>query len=141
MLYETKTEKISLARELDYIEKYLELQKIRTTNPNYVKFQTTGSVNNLTIAPMIFFPFIENAFKHTENNKSSNTIKIKVTVEKNKIVFECENTRQKSLENKSDYGGLGNELIQKRLMLIYSGKHSLEIADNESVYRVKLTLL
>src|ERR1044071_687955 len=71
MIYETRNEKISLAGELDYIEKYLELQKIRTANPDYVNFQISGEANNLKIAPMILFPFIENAFKHTENKKNS----------------------------------------------------------------------
>src|SRR6185369_10818343 len=81
MVYETKTEKIQLARELTYIEKYLELQKIRTTNPDYVNYSVTGEEGNLMIAPMIFFPFIENAFKHTENKKSSNSINIKISIE------------------------------------------------------------
>ena len=90
MVYETKTEKIPLAIELDYIEKYLELQKIRTHNPHYVNFKVAGEAGSLIIAPMILFPFIENAFKHTENKKSSNTIRIKVAIEKNKLVFESQ---------------------------------------------------
>ncbi len=140
MVYETKTEKISLAKELNYIEKYLELQKIRTTNPNYVNFEVTGNANNLTIAPIILFPFIENAFKHTENKKNSNSINIKVLIEKTKLVFECENSYQNNLQIQQHYGGLGNELIQKRLMLLYPDSHLLEIADNNGIYKLKLSL-
>ena len=140
MVYETKTEKISLAKELNYIEKYLELQKIRTSNPNYVNFEVTGNANNLTIAPIILFPFIENAFKHTENKKNSNSINIKVLIEKTKLVFECENSYQNNLQIKQDYGSLGNELIQKRLMLLYPDSHLLEIADNNGIYKLKLSL-
>lgn len=139
MVYDTKGEKIPLAKELDYIEKYLELQKIRTTNPNYVNFEVVDELNNLHIAPLIFFPFIENAFKHTESNKTLNKINIKVSIESNKIEFQCVNTYQKTLQ-KSDYGGLGHELIGKRLMLLYPSKHSLEIDDNEGSYKVKLTI-
>jgi len=141
MVYETKSEKISLAKELDYIEKYLALQKIRTTNPDYVNFQITGTANNLTIAPMILFPFIENAFKHTENKKNSNSILLRVSIEKDKFVFECENSYQTSSGKKHDFGGLGNELIKKRLRLTYPEKHVLEITDDEGIYKVKLTLL
>jgi two-component system LytT family sensor kinase len=141
MIYETKTEKIPLATELDYIEKYLDLQKIRTGNPHYVNFEVTGETGNSIIAPMILFPFIENAFKHTENKKSSNTIRIKVSIEKDKLVFECENSYQTAGNGKQDFGGLGNELIKKRLMLIYPERHKLEIADGNGIYKVKLTLL
>lgn len=140
MVYETKREKISLAKELDYIEKYLELQKIRTTNPNYVNFEVKGDAKNLQIAPMIFFPFIENAFKHTENQKSSNSINIKILIENEKIVFECENSYQKNVKGSQDFGGLGNELIKKRLNLLYPAKYELKIGDSDGIYRVKLTL-
>ena len=125
---------------MSYIEKYLELQKIRTTNPNYVNFEVAGNANNLTIAPMILFPFIENAFKHTENKKTSNSINIKVLIEKDRLVFECENSYQNNVQTRPDYGGLGNELIQKRLMLLYPDRHLLETADNNGIYKVKLSL-
>ena len=141
MVYETKTEKISLARELDYIEKYIELQKIRTANPNYVNFQISGAAGDLKIAPMILFPFVENAFKHTENKKNSSTILIKILLEKDKITFECENSFQKSADKKQDFGGLGNALVKKRLLLTYPEKHRLEIDEREGIYKVKLTLL
>jgi two-component system, LytTR family, sensor kinase len=140
MVYETKSEKIMLADELKYIEKYLELQKIRTTNPDYVGFEVIGEPNNLKIAPMILFPFIENAFKHTENRKNANSICIKILIENDKLVFECENSYQENIKNLQDFGGLGNNLINKRLMLIYPDKYSLQIADNKGVYKVQLTL-
>ena len=141
MVYETRAEKIPLAKELDYIEKYLELEKIRTANPDYIRFQTTGEADGFLIAPMILFPFVENAFKHTENKKNSNSIRIRVSMEKDKLVFECGNSYQTNSKAKQDFGGLGNELIRKRLALLYPKKHFLEIADADEIYQVKLTLL
>lgn len=140
MVYETKAERIPLARELGYVEKYIELQKIRTTNPGYVNFEVMGDANTLRVAPMILFPFIENAFKHTEGRKSSNAIRIKVAAERPRIFFECENSYQASADARQDFGGLGNELIRRRLALTYPGKHSLEVADDGASYKVKLTL-
>lgn len=140
MVYETNAEKISLSKELSYIEKYLELQKIRTSNPDYVSFKVEGDSNDFLIAPMILFPFIENAFKHTEDKKKSNSIKIKVSMEKNNLVFECENSYRKSFQQKQDFNGVGNELIKRRLMLIYPDNHRLDITDNDGIYKVKLTL-
>lgn len=140
MVYDTKSDKISLQKELDYIEKYLELQKIRTTNPNYVTLSIEGEPKNLQIAPMLFFPFIENAFKHTETNKKTNSININFSINETSINFECKNTYQKTSQQNQNYGGLGNELIQKRLELLYPQKHALEISDYEGVYKVKLLL-
>ncbi len=140
MVYETKAEKIPLANEISYIEKYLELQKIRTANPDYITFEVIGETNNLLIAPMIFFPFIENAFKHTENNKRANSIKIKVSVENKQIFFDCENSYQNNPNKKQEFGGLGNELIRKRLMLMYLNEHSLETLNCDGVYKIKLSL-
>jgi two-component system, LytTR family, sensor kinase len=140
LVYETKTEEIPLADELGYLEKYLELQKIRTNNPDYVNLFIDGEPKNLRIAPMIFFPFIENAFKHTENNKKSNTIKVRISVLERTINFECENTYQKNPVRGQDYGGLGNKLIRRRLELLYPEKHRLEITDLAGVYRINLTI-
>ncbi|MFN3446035.1 MAG: sensor histidine kinase, partial [Bacteroidia bacterium] len=67
MLFETKAEMIPLSKEIEYIKKYIELQKIRTSNNSYVSFNVEGVANGRLIAPMVFIPFIENAFKHTNN--------------------------------------------------------------------------
>lgn len=69
MLYETKTEKITLVKELAYIEKYIDLQKIRTAKPESINYLVNGEAKNLMIEPMLFIPFIENAFKHSESVK------------------------------------------------------------------------
>lgn len=140
MVYETKAEKIPLVTELEYIEKYLELQRIRTVNPDYVNLSISGAASDLTIAPMILFPFIENAFKHTENRKNAHSIRIRVSIEKDKLIFECENSYQTNESQKPDFGGLGNQLIQKRLNVLYPGRHWLEIKKDEKNYRVKLSL-
>jgi len=140
MVYETKAERIPLARELDYVGKYIELQKIRTANPGYVNFEVTGEANGSRVAPMILFPFIENAFKHTEGRKSSNSIRIKVEAAKHRLLFECENSYRAAAGEKPEFGGSGNELVRRRLALAYPGKHSLQVDDDGSVYQVKLTL-
>src|SRR5215212_2063638 len=135
MVYETKAEKIALAAELDYVEKYVELQKIRATHPGYVSFEVTGDAGDLRVTPMLLFPFVENAFKHTEGRKDSNSIRIRVEAVKDGLLFECENTYQAGPAGRQDFGGLGNELIRRRLALTYPGKHSLEVADDGATYR------
>lgn len=140
MLYETKADKIALSTELSYLEKYIELQKIRSSNPSYVNYSIEGSSNNLMIEPMLFIPFIENAFKHTENKNLENAITIKITINNEMIIFECENKFTINSQNKSEHNGLGNGLIEKRLLLLYPNKHQLNITTHNNIYKVKLTL-
>jgi len=140
MLFETKTDKILLSKEIEYIEKYIELQKIRTNNSKYVDFLVTGNSANKTIAPMLFIPFIENAFKHTNNKKLENAITIHILIAKSSIQLVCKNKFDSSRSTKQESGGLGNELIQKRLNLIYPQKHSLEVVNQNDLYSVELTV-
>ncbi len=140
MLYETKSEKIALEKELSYIEKYIELQRIRTTNDNYVKYEVSGTPGNLLIEPMLFIPFIENAFKHAENKKVENAIRVRFSIEKDKIKFECENAYSSDTQLKPEHSGLGNDLIQRRFALLYPNTHSMEIINKDGIYKVNLLL-
>ena len=140
MLYETKPDQILLSKEIEYIEKYIELQKIRTANKDYVHFTITGNVGSKKIAPMVFIPFIENAFKHTNNKKLENAISIDIFVKAQKIEFRCENKFDSKPSARQPDSGLGNELIQKRLHLIYPEKHTLEVNKTDDLYSVHLTI-
>ncbi|MBF2707859.1 sensor histidine kinase [Flavobacterium soyangense] len=140
MLYETKTDKIILIKEIEYMEKYIELQKIRTANANYVTFEVIGNPINRAIAPMVFIPFIENAFKHSTNKKIDNAISVQIYINEENIMFVCENKFDSSRKFKQESNGLGNDLIQKRLNLIYPGQHLLELDKQIDVYSVKLAI-
>ncbi len=141
MLYETMAEKILLSQEIEYIEKYIALQKIRTANVNYIHFTVSGDIGNRSIAPMIFIPFIENAFKHTTNKKLENAITVNILITDKKIKMVCENKFDSKPKVQPMNSGLGNELIQKRLQLIYADKHLLEINKNDELYSVHLTII
>jgi hypothetical protein len=141
MLYETMADQILLSQEIEYIEKYIALQKIRTANVNYVHFSVTGSIGNRFIAPMVFIPFIENAFKHTTNKKLENAISVKIIITGENIKLVCENKSDSRPTVQQPNSGLGNELIQKRLQLIYPGKHNLEVNQTNELYSVNLTIL
>ena len=139
MLFETKDEKIELAKEITYIEKYIELQKIRTSNPNYVTVSIDIEDDTVLISPMLFIPFIENAFKYAEPFKSENAIEIRIKATHNKLDFECDN-KCSNHSNSISNNGLGNELIQKRLALLYPEQHHLEMAELNGVFKVKLSI-
>ena len=140
MLFETKTDKILLSKELEYIEKYIALQKIRTVNSNYVNFEIIGSPEGKTIAPMVFLPFIENAFKHTTNKKLDNAITINITIGKEAVAFECKNKFNPNRKISQKNSGLGNTLIERRLNLLYPEKHNLKVEKENELYSVKLSI-
>lgn len=140
MLFETKTEKIALSKEIEYIEKYIALQKIRTSNERFVNFNINGNTSNQLISPMIFIPFIENAFKHVDSKKTENAIAISLLIEDGKIRFECVNTYNENNKLPLEHKGLGNELIQKRIELLYPEKHNLVINSQNNSYKVYLEL-
>lgn len=138
MLYETKAEKIELKKELSYIEKYIALQKIRSSRTDYVSYNIEGNSDGITIAPFVFIPFIENAFKYA--TQEENAIRVKFTVQKDRIVFNCENRYTQNAHSELKQGGLGNELIARRLLLLYPERHTLEIKDEQQIYKVKLSI-
>ncbi len=89
---------------------------------------------------MVFIPFIENAFKHSTNKKIEDAINVQVFINKDNILFICENKFDSSRRVAQESGGLGNELIRKRLNLLYPDNHSLEIVNQSDNYSVLLTI-
>lgn len=140
VLYETKGDTIPLSSEIEYITKYIALQKIRTANEDYVQFNVAGAIEDKRVAPMVFIPFIENAFKHTSNKKLENAITINIHVNKETIQLLCENRYDSNQPVQQTSGGLGNQLIEKRLNLIYNGRHKLVVNSSENLYSVNLTI-
>jgi two-component system, LytTR family, sensor kinase len=140
MLYETKTEKIPLSKEISYIEKYIALQKIRTANSDYVNFFVEGDTSTWQVEPMLFIPIIENAFKHAEDKKIKNAIEVRFKIEESKLEFVCNNAYNSYNQAKLEHSGLGNELIERRLSLLFKGQHEYAVNAEAGVYQVKLIL-
>jgi two-component system, LytTR family, sensor kinase len=140
MLYETKTEKIPLSKEISYIEKYIALQKIRTANSDYVNFFLEGDTSTWQVEPMLFIPIIENAFKHAEDKKIKNAIEVRFKIEESKLEFICNNAYNSYNQAKLEHSGLGNELIERRLSLLFKGQHEYVVNAEAGVYQVKLIL-
>jgi hypothetical protein len=139
-LYETKAEKISLSKELDYVSRFIDLQRIRSSNPDYIHYTVEGDPSGILIEPMLFIPFIENAFKHAENKKTENAITIHFKMDKDALQFSSLNAYTKQAQEKPEHSGLGNELIRRRLELLYPGRYSLDVQDVNGHYTVKFVL-
>jgi two-component system, LytTR family, sensor kinase len=139
MLYETKTTKISLSKELAYISKYIDLQKIRTSRPDNIQLTVSEHVSGWTIEPMLFIPFIENSFKHYAISESG-FIKVNISALSNSVQFDCSNSFEENSDKSDAFSGLGSELIEKRLRLLYPNRHELSVSSSSQVYKVRLTI-
>lgn len=140
VLYETRADTIPLAAELAYIEKYIALERIRTSHPGFVRCDVSGSADGLMIAPMVLIPIIENAFKHTDDRLNDSAIQIAIAIEGRELRFQCRNAvRERPASTPAD-SGLGNDLIQQRLSLLYPERHTIEIDRGREVYTVSLRL-
>jgi two-component system, LytTR family, sensor kinase len=140
MLYDSNTERIPLRKEIDYINKYIDLQKIRTSNDNFVQLEISGDTESKFIAPMIFIHFIENAFKFASNKKIENAISIKLAVSENQLSFFCKNHINSNDTPQIYKNGLGMNLIRKRLDILYQKNYSLSINEKDNWYIVNLDI-
>ncbi len=144
LLYETKVATMPLSTEIAYIEQYLDLQKIRTINRDFVRFEVLGDASAWNLAPMLFLPFIENAFKFAPRTKQETAITITFQIEQHEVVFECTNLTSKMQSdvqsNYTTHSGLGKSLIERRLQLLYPETHSLRITTEAEKYHVYLRL-
>lgn len=141
LLYETDKESVSISREIDFMKIYIELMKLRLIPKIDVQVSFPDSYPDIKISPLIFLPFIENAFKHGISNRTYSFIRIDMDVREDEIVFNCSNSLTSG--NKTDPGdgtGIGLENVRKRLNLLYPGRHLLKIESNENVFAVNLTI-
>lgn len=140
-LYESPSETIPLSNEVDYIRQYIELQQIRTNNADFVKFSFESGDDSLQVAPMLFIPFIENAFKYSTNKKIKDAVVISLNANKKQIVFTCSNAYD--ADTKVQYeesSGLGLELIKSRLELLYPKNYQLNIHKTTDRFDVNLSI-
>lgn len=140
-LYECNVEQIELNRELNYIRNYIAMQKSRIDERITVSFNA-GEINgNIQVAPLLLITFIENAFKYVGFNEcKENRIDINLNYRSRRLTFSILNTKDAFINHSATASGLGIANAQRRLELLYPGKHELVIADGEDTYEVILTL-
>jgi len=144
MLQENMHQTISLTREIDYLNNYISLQKLRTTTHTGINIHTEieKDVNGVHVAPMLFIPFVENAFKHGISFREPSFIIINLQVKGGRVNFDVHNSKHSRHANdpEGDKNGIGLVNVKQRLELLYPGKHQLEIRDTPKEFFVHLSL-
>jgi two-component system, LytTR family, sensor kinase len=140
MLYEAKGEEVFLIKEVEYLENFIKLHQLRYKNPDFVSFRTKGIRPNLMVPPMLFIPFIENAFKHGKKS-GDGKIKIALILERDEIRFTCLNQkRELNKTEQKEPKGIGIQNIKRRLELLYPAMHKLAIEEDEKYFSAKLMI-
>jgi len=141
MLYDATTDKVLLEKEIEYLKSFIELEKLRLRNKDFVSLSINGSAEGLTIAPMLLIPFVENAFKHASRVVPSPGILVNLEINPQEISFEVKNFIRKNQRSPKDQqGGIGLNNIRRRLELLYPQKHILDIVTAEDVFIIKLMI-
>ncbi|MDI1355715.1 MAG: histidine kinase [bacterium] len=130
---------VSLEKEINYITAYIDLEKLRLTSKVDLKYSIEGDLTGNEIAPLLFIPLIENAFKFGVSTKDPSQITILVKVVDQKLSLLVSNKKMRT-DNGSGTG-IGLENVKKRLDLLYAGKHDLKISESDSEFSVTLDLV
>jgi LytS/YehU family sensor histidine kinase len=141
MLYEVGEDMVPLSKEIEMLENYIELQKLRVDESAHISWRVSGELEGVKIAPLLIFPLVENAFKHGLKGASEDSyVRVSVHVDQS-ILIEIENNIGEVDDmEKGKYGGIGLENVKRRLELIYPRQYELVIDDKDDSFHVKLEL-
>jgi LytS/YehU family sensor histidine kinase len=141
MIYDTNVARVPLSDEISHIESYVELQKLQFANRELVSLSVSGNPVNIPVAPMLFIPFVENAFKHCTDKSIPGAIQFSFTINDHQVKFESVNVSDRTQRiNKDEAGGVGLNIVRRRLELLYHGRHTLTIKDENNTFSVTLIL-
>jgi sensor histidine kinase YesM len=139
VIYDCRNDKVPIAKELRFINSYIELEKLRYDDSANISLQVLGNADGKFISPMLLIQFIENAFKHgLEQYKADSYLNISIDIQNGRLRYESINSIN-SISNASS-GGVGLTNVKKRLDIIYPAKHKLTILSDSTEYKVQLEL-
>lgn len=142
-LYECREEYIDLDKELLNLQNYISLEEIRKGENAIIRTAFPFSKEKFELAPLLLVPFVENAFKHLSHfpKKEENTMDLSLNIKNEHLILNLSNTFQETDKQKTALeGGIGLENVKRRLNLIYSGTHRLEIKMLDGQFQVRLEI-
>ncbi len=141
MLYETDDKQVPLSKEIEYLQNYISLQKIRYEDDVDITLKISGTETSQLIEPMLLIPFVENAFKHGVGLVRNPFIHINLGFDNDQLVFEVKNNKAGNLGgDKDSSSGIGLKNVKRRLELLYPNSHLFDIHNGETEFVVNLKL-
>lgn len=140
VLYESGSETISLKKDIQFIENYIELMRIRYDSSIDICLDYPATIpNKVAIPPLLLIVFVENAFKHGVSYNHASFIHIQIGYRDDAVTAVISNSRHE--KSRPGTTGIGLENVKKRLALIYQDNYTLSIDDSDpAVYTVKLII-
>ncbi len=145
MLYDSSKPEIPLADEIGFLENYLQLMRQRYPESKVRiswQFPTPQEASGISLPPLLFLSFIENAFKHGISYKEASFIEVKTEVAGAELRFSCINSVAPR-ENSSitdEKSGIGLNNVRERLRLLYGTRALLRIEEKDTRYSVELII-
>lgn len=141
MIYQAKNDKVPLNQEINYLQNYIDLQKMRLTEKDEVKFTCEGNIREWNIEPLLFIPFVENAFKYGLHSQHESQIEINLNIVDGILNFFVRNSvfANNAPSNMED-SGIGIQNVEKRLALHYPDRHELNITNIGGYFSIDLTI-
>ncbi|HCR55004.1 MAG TPA: sensor histidine kinase [Cytophagales bacterium] len=139
MIYDSNHPKVLLSKEIEYMENYVSLERLRLNDETPIHFEVKGNLNDSKIAPLIFITFLENAFKHGVSNTQKDCwVRVLIEVNGKECIYTVENSKlTRDEETKS---GIGLANIKCSSDLSYPNDHELHVQNLEDKYSVQLKL-
>lgn len=140
ILYEGSKKLIPLTREVEFLNLYVQLMRLRYTRKVHINVDVPPQLPELKLPPLMLIIFVENAFKHGISYREESFIDIKVRVEDKRLLFSCCNSKPTQVQRTNEKGGMGLQNVRQRLELLYDDDYTLDINDGEKTYEVKLDI-
>lgn len=139
LLYESEKGDTKLSSEIAFMKNYIDLMKLRISEKVKLSYTFPEEYKDFPVPPLIYIPFIENAFKHGVSYREKSFIEINFAISGNQLVFLCRNSVAAKKEENNE-SGIGLENAKRRLRLIFPDTHHLEINQANQVFEVNLTI-
>ncbi|CDB05874.1 histidine kinase [Prevotella sp. CAG:520] len=140
ILYEGSKKLIPLTREVEFLNLYVQLMRLRYTKKVHINVDVPPQLPELKLPPLMLIIFVENAFKHGISYREESFIDIKLRVENKRLLFSCCNSKPTQVQRTNEKGGMGLQNVRQRLELLYDDDYTLDISDGEKTYEVKLDI-
>lgn len=138
-LYDTTLDHVHLSADIQFLRSFLSLDEIRRDNFTF-EINTQGNIENVTIPPLLFIPFVENASKYSLDTKKESFVRLCFTVKANELHFTCINSIPQRLNSEREVGGIGLANIKRRLELLYKEDYILKINKEDRFFQIDLSL-
>lgn len=143
VLYDCKSDKVPLGREIEHIQNFIAFQQMKTESPQDIGVDIRDFDEGAQLAPMVLIPFVENSFKHSKIDVDKAAyVRIVFSGSGSRLNFEIRNSLPEVAPQKwlNADGGIGLSNVRKRLELVYPDKHKLLVRTSKTEYSVNLSI-